>query len=69
VVGALIIARNKGAAPFTADDVAAAEMVAAYGALSLYWCHGLASLHHQLNRNVNKMEHLEQAVQRLSNKQ
>jgi GAF domain-containing protein len=69
VVGALIIARSKGATPFTPDDVAAAEMVAAFGSLSLYWCHGLGSLHHQLNRNVNKMEHLERAVQRLSIKQ
>jgi len=66
VVGCLVVARAKGASAFTSDDLAAAELVASHGALTLYWCQGLGSLHHVLTKNVLKMEELERAVTRLS---
>jgi hypothetical protein len=62
VVGCLIVARARGAAAFTQEDLAAAEMVASHAALALYWCQGLGSLHAVLTRNVAKMEELEKAV-------
>jgi hypothetical protein len=62
VVGCLIIARARGAAAFTLEDLGAAEMVASHAALALYWCQGLGSLHAVLTRNVTKMEELEKAV-------
>ena len=37
---------------------------ASIGALSLYWCQGLGALHHQISKNVNRMDQLEKLVKR-----
>lgn len=66
VIGCLIVARAKGASAFSSEDIAAAEIVGSHGALTLYWCQGLGSLHHVLSKNVTKMEELEKAVASLS---
>jgi len=65
VVGLLIVARGRGASPFSAEDVIAAEMATSYAGLSLYWCQGLGTLHHQLTKNVKKIEQLENAVKKM----
>jgi len=43
VIGVVLIARGAGSSPFATEDIAAAEMVATLGSLSLYWCDGLTS--------------------------
>lgn len=65
VVGVLIAARGKDAAPFTAEDIVAAEICSALGALSLYWCQGMGTLHHQLVTSTNKVAKLERMLDRV----
>lgn len=68
VVGALVAARGKESNIFTVEDVSALEMISSFGSLSLYWCQGLGSLHHQLTKNINKMTQLERIVQKMNTK-
>ena len=65
VVGTLIAARGKGATAFSSEDVIAAEICSSFGALSLYWCQGMGSLHQQLLKNTHKMDKLEKLVKKL----
>ena len=41
VVGVFLVVKPRGGLPFSHEDVVAAEMVAAAGAIGLYWCRGL----------------------------
>ena len=68
IVGVLITARGKNASSFTAEDIVAAEICSALGALSLYWCQGMGSLHHQLVQSANKSARLERLVEKLQEK-
>ena len=68
IVGVLIAARGKNASSFTAEDIVAAEICSALGALSLYWCQGMGSLHHQLVQSANKSARLERLVEKLQEK-
>ena len=43
VVGVFLVVKPRGGLPFSTEDVVAAEMVAAAGAIGLYWCRGLGS--------------------------
>ena len=36
-----MVVKPRGGLPFSHEDVVAAEMVAAAGAVGLYWCRGL----------------------------
>jgi cell division protein FtsL len=65
VVGTLVAARGKGATAFSSEDVIAAEICSSFGALSLYWCQGMGSLHQQLLKNTHKMDKLEKLVKKL----
>jgi hypothetical protein len=51
--------------PFSAEDVAGVEIISVLGALSLYWCQGIGKLHHQINKNISKMDQLEKMVHRI----
>ncbi|KAJ1398968.1 hypothetical protein B484DRAFT_251562, partial [Ochromonadaceae sp. CCMP2298] len=62
VVGALVVARERGAACFSAEDVVIAEICAALGALSLYWCQGMGALHHRLGRSAARADHLQRVL-------
>jgi hypothetical protein len=64
VVGVMMGAKGKESMGFTGEDAAAAEMVASMGALSLYWCQGLGSVHHTLHKALQKMDKLEKVVQK-----
>ena len=63
-VGVLVGAKAKASAEFTPEDVTAAELVASMGALSLYWCQGLGSVHHTLHKTIHKMDKLERIIQK-----
>jgi hypothetical protein len=69
VVGVLIAARGKSAATFSADDIIAAEVCSALGALSLYWCQGMGTLHHEMAVSKNKAIRLEKQLEKLQNKE
>lgn len=62
IVGAVVVAKSKDSLPFSIEDVAAAELIVGMGALSIYWCQGLGSMHHQLLKTVEKMERLEKSI-------
>jgi hypothetical protein len=68
VVGVLIAARGRDAAPFSAEDIVAAEICSFLSALSLYWCQGMGTLHHQLALSANNAMRLEKMVQELKEK-
>jgi len=65
VIGVLISVRGRNGTPFSREDLVAAEMAVSHGALSLYWCQGLGSLHHVLTRNVNRLQELERSLLQL----
>jgi len=65
VVGVLIAARGKDSLPFTAEDIVAAEICSTLGALSLYWCQGMGTLHHQLVQSSNKVAKLERLLDKV----
>jgi len=65
VIGVLISVRGRSGAPFSREDLVAAEMAVSHGALSLYWCQGLGSLHHVLTKNVNRLQELERSLLQL----
>jgi hypothetical protein len=69
VVGVLIAARGKSAATFSADDIMAAEVCSALGALSLYWCQGMGTLHHEMALSKNKAIRLEKQLEKLQVKE
>jgi hypothetical protein len=69
VVGVLIAARGKNAATFSADDIMAAEVCSALGALSLYWCQGMGTLHHEMAVSKNKAIRLEKQLEKLQYKE
>ena len=68
VAGAVGSGVGRSGNAFSTEDVSVAEMISSFGALSLYWCQGLGSLHHEINRYVNKMDQLETIVKKLANK-
>jgi hypothetical protein len=65
VIGALISVRGRNGTPFTREDLVAGEIAVSHGALSLYWCQGLGSLHHVLTKNVNRLQELERSLLQL----
>lgn len=65
VIGALLCVRGKNGYPFSNEDLIAAEVAASHGALSIYWCQGLGSVHHILSKNVSRLQELERAFVQL----
>lgn len=49
-------------AVFSDEDLIMGELMSNFGSLSLYWCQGLGSLHHQLHKTVNKLDKLEKMI-------
>ncbi len=47
---------------FSDEDLIMGELMSNFGSLSLYWCQGLGSLHHQLHKTVNKLDKLEKMI-------
>ena len=65
VVGAFVAAKgafstSRPGYGFNSEDTMAAEMACAFGALSLYWCQGIGSLHQQMNKMMNTIEQKKQ---------
>ena len=63
VIGVVIVARAGNGSEFSQEDVTAAEMVLNMAALSLYWCRGLGAVHLQLEKNLSRLNKLENIIQ------
>merc|ERR1711998_215211 len=64
VIGCIISVRGHKGVVFNAEDVLAAEMISAFSSLSLYWCHGMVSLHDKLLQSLSNLEALEESIKR-----
>jgi hypothetical protein len=65
VVGVLMAAKSiEDNKEFLEEDVIAIELLSSFASLSLYWCHGLATLHVQLNKKNNKINQLEKIIKK-----
>lgn len=53
---------NNNESKFSFEDIAAAEISCAFGALSLYWCQGLGTIHYKVNKYMHKIEKLEKEM-------
>ena len=64
IIGIIVVVRGHKGTAFSAEDIHAAEMVGAFSSLSLYWCHGMVSLHDKVLVAQNQLNVLESTVQR-----
>jgi len=62
IIGAMIAAKGRDSLPFSMEDIAAGELIVSMGALSIYWCQGMGSLHHQLHKTMDKLEKIEKSI-------